>query len=83
MSIGPWEIFIVLIVALLLFGAKKLPGIARTIGKGVRDFRDAMDGVRDQITDTTRAQPRPEPKKRVLKTKKNKKAKKARRRKRS
>jgi sec-independent protein translocase protein TatA len=35
---GP-EIFVIVIVALLLFGAEKLPDIAKTIGKGMRDFK--------------------------------------------
>ena len=33
------EIFVIIIVALLLFGAEKLPDIAKTLGKGMRDFK--------------------------------------------
>jgi len=39
---GP-EIFVIIIIALLLFGAEKLPDIAKTIGKGMRDFKRATD----------------------------------------
>lgn len=40
-SLGPWEIFIILIVALLVFGPKKLPDIGKSLGKGLREFKKA------------------------------------------
>jgi sec-independent protein translocase protein TatA len=45
MRVGPfgfWEIFVVLLVVLLLFGAKRLPGLAKGIGQGIREFREAL-----------------------------------------
>jgi sec-independent protein translocase protein TatA len=49
---GP-EIFVIIIVALLLFGAEKLPEIAKTIGKGMRDFKKATDDIRQEIETST------------------------------
>ena len=42
--IGPWEIAILLIVALLVFGPKRLPEMGRSIGKGMREFKDSVSG---------------------------------------
>lgn len=42
--IGQLEIIIILVVVFLIFGAKRLPDIARSIGKGIREFRKALDG---------------------------------------
>ena len=43
MSIG--EILIILLVVLLVFGAKRIPELARSLGKASREFKDARDGV--------------------------------------
>src|ERR1700761_7277548 len=43
------EIMLIMFVALLLFGGDKLPGIARGLGKGIRDFKDASEGVKREI----------------------------------
>ena len=48
------EIFVIMIVVLLLFGADKVPEIARGIGKGMRDFRKATDEIRREIETSTR-----------------------------
>lgn len=48
------EIFIVMIVVLLLFGANKIPEIAKGLGKGMREFRKATDDIKKEITDQTR-----------------------------
>jgi sec-independent protein translocase protein TatA len=42
--IGQLELIIILVVVFLLFGAKRLPDIARGIGKGIREFRRALEG---------------------------------------
>jgi len=44
-SIGPWEIVLLLLLALLLFGAKRLPEIGRSLGSGMREFKDSVSGV--------------------------------------
>lgn len=48
-DLGFQELIVIFIVALLVFGPKKLPELARTLGKGVRDLRQAISGVKEQI----------------------------------
>jgi sec-independent protein translocase protein TatB len=48
-GLGFGEIMIILVLALLLLGPKKLPDAAKTIGKGLREFRKATDDLRGQI----------------------------------
>jgi sec-independent protein translocase protein TatA len=43
------DMVIILVVALFLFGGDKLPGIARGIGKGLRDFKEATESVKNEI----------------------------------
>jgi sec-independent protein translocase protein TatA len=43
------DMIIIVFVALILFGGEKLPEIARGLGKGIRDFKDAADGVKREI----------------------------------
>ena len=43
-AIGPTEIIIVLVIVLLLFGAKRIPEIARSLGSGAREFKDGITG---------------------------------------
>jgi sec-independent protein translocase protein TatA len=44
------ELLILLVVLLLVFGAKRLPEMGRSIGKGMREFKDAVTGVEDSTT---------------------------------
>ena len=46
-----WEMVVIAIVILLLFGAKKLPELAKGLGQGIREFKGAVDGVKDEIND--------------------------------
>jgi sec-independent protein translocase protein TatA len=46
-NVGPWEIILLLLLALLLFGAKRLPEIGRSMGKGMREFKDSLSGKDD------------------------------------
>lgn len=48
-NLGGSEIFLVLFVVLLFFGAKKLPELARGLGRGIREFKDATKEVKDNI----------------------------------
>jgi len=50
-NLGPWEILLVLIVVLVLFGAKRLPELARGLGLGINEFRDAVDSSKKEILD--------------------------------
>ena len=44
-QIGPFEIIVILLAALLLFGPKKLPELGRSIGRGIREFKEAFSDV--------------------------------------
>ncbi|HTL47432.1 MAG TPA: twin-arginine translocase TatA/TatE family subunit [Verrucomicrobiae bacterium] len=46
---GPLEIVVILLVVLLLFGAKRLPEIGRALGEGIREFKKAIKGADDDI----------------------------------
>ncbi len=43
-NIGPLEIVVVLIIALIVFGPKRLPELGRSLGKGIREFRGSLGG---------------------------------------
>ena len=45
--IGTWEIIIIVLVVLLLFGGKKIPELMHGLGKGVKSFKDGMAGIDD------------------------------------
>jgi sec-independent protein translocase protein TatA len=46
-NIGPLEIIVVLIIALVVFGPKRLPELGRSMGKGMREFKDSLTGKDD------------------------------------
>ncbi len=48
-GLGPWELLLIFLAILLLFGAKRLPDIAQGMGKGIREFKKAMKDTTDEI----------------------------------
>ncbi|NLW44200.1 MAG: twin-arginine translocase TatA/TatE family subunit [Syntrophomonadaceae bacterium] len=50
-NIGPWELILVLVIALIIFGPGKLPEVARSIGKGINEFKRATNEVKQQVQD--------------------------------
>jgi sec-independent protein translocase protein TatA len=44
-SVGPTELIIVLVIALLVLGPKRLPEVGRSVGRGMREFKDSLSGV--------------------------------------
>ncbi|MFH1416285.1 MAG: twin-arginine translocase TatA/TatE family subunit [Elusimicrobiota bacterium] len=53
-GMGIQELLVVLLIVLLLFGAKRLPGIARSLGKAVREIKNPTDEPEDKTTDENR-----------------------------
>ena len=51
-GISIWELMILLIVLLLIFGAKRLPEMGRSLGKGMREFKDSVTGVEEAVSVT-------------------------------
>lgn len=55
MSLGMPEIILIFLVVLLVFGAKRIPEIARGLGKGIREFKDATTDIKNELNvDDTR-----------------------------
>jgi sec-independent protein translocase protein TatA len=49
LNLGGGEFFVIILIAVLMFGGKGIPTIAKTLGKGMRDFRDAANGIQREI----------------------------------
>ena len=47
--VGYQELLVIFVIVLLLFGGRKIPEVARGLGKGIREFRKAKDDIRDAI----------------------------------
>jgi sec-independent protein translocase protein TatA len=50
-NIGPLEIVVILIIALIVFGPKRLPELGRSMGKGIREFKGSLMGDKDDDED--------------------------------
>ena len=53
MSLGPWEIALIFLVIIILFGGKKLPELARGLGLGLREFKKAKQEIKDEVKNVT------------------------------
>lgn len=60
-SIGPLEIGIVLLIILVLFGAKRLPELGSGLGRGMREFKDGITGEKHDEKQTLGSEPPAEP----------------------
>ncbi|MCF8369018.1 MAG: twin-arginine translocase TatA/TatE family subunit [Bacteroidales bacterium] len=49
--VGPWQIVLIVLVVLLLFGGKKIPELMRGLGKGVREFKDGINPDENKKSD--------------------------------
>ena len=59
LNIGPSELLVILIVALLVVGPKRLPEVGRTVGRALREFRKVQDEVRNTVRFDLDAEPEP------------------------
>lgn len=60
-QIGPLEIVLVLVIALLVLGPKRLPEAGRSLGKGIREFRSSVTGSDENGAKATPLPPAPQP----------------------
>lgn len=56
-TLGPTEIFVILVLLLLLFGAKRLPELARSLGQGVKEFRKSVKEMSHDDSDSDSGPP--------------------------
>jgi len=59
MNLGPLELGLILVIVLLVFGAGKLPEVFRSMGAGIREFREAAGGGDDKKDDSDASEPNP------------------------
>jgi sec-independent protein translocase protein TatA len=67
-NVGPFELAIVLVIALIVFGPKRLPELGKSVGRGIREFKGSLSGENDDDDEATSppakiesAQPPPPP----------------------
>ena len=68
-NVGPLELAIVLVIALVIFGPKRLPDLGKSLGSGMREFKDSLSGKDDDEDDdeaqakleAQASQPQPDP----------------------
>ena len=54
-NIGPMELIVVLVIALVVLGPKKLPEVGKSLGKGMREFKESLSSMSDDDDDTTKS----------------------------
>ena len=59
LGLGPWEIVLILAVVLILFGAKRLPELAKGLGSGIKEFKKATREVTEEIQNAAQDKPQP------------------------
>ena len=57
-GLGGWEILLIVLVLLIFFGAKKIPELARGLGRGIREFKDATKEIKSEIEEGTKEDPK-------------------------
>ncbi|MFD3003380.1 twin-arginine translocase TatA/TatE family subunit [Pontibacter toksunensis] len=57
-DLGGGEMLVVITAVLLLFGADKIPGIARSVGRGMREFKDATNEIKNELEQSIKDEPK-------------------------
>jgi sec-independent protein translocase protein TatA len=57
LNLGGGEIFVIMLVVLLFFGSKRIPELAKGLGKGMREFKDAMSGIESEVRNAANDKP--------------------------
>lgn len=55
LNLGGGEIVLILLVVLLFFGSKSIPNLAKGLGKGLREFRDASEGIKRELEQSAKS----------------------------
>jgi sec-independent protein translocase protein TatA len=58
-SIGPTELILILLIVIIIFGARKLPDLGRSIGEGIKNFKKSVNEAKDTDKDKTPKNPPP------------------------
>jgi sec-independent protein translocase protein TatA len=58
-NLSSWELIIIFMVVLLFFGAKRLPGLAKSLGKSLREFKNATSGIENDLRNAMEADDEP------------------------
>ena len=66
--IGPWEIALILVIILIVFGVGKLPQVGGALGKGIRAFKKGQRGEDDEEEETKKSQPKKTSRKKTTKS---------------
>jgi sec-independent protein translocase protein TatA len=59
-NVGPTELMVILVLALIVFGPKKLPEMGKSIGKGLKEFRKAQIDIKREISEGLKDTPSPQ-----------------------
>lgn len=59
--IGTWELVLIILIIVLIFGGKKIPELMKGVGKGVKSFKEGMNEVEEQINQADPAKPLAKP----------------------
>ena len=70
MGVSTWQIIVILIVVLLLFGGKKIPELASGLGKGIKNFKDAVKEGEESDIKTTQKIEKDKKEEKIMETKK-------------
>ena len=57
--IGTWELILIILIIVLIFGGKKIPELMKGVGKGVKSFKEGMSEIEDQVNQADPAKPAP------------------------
>ena len=59
--IGTWELILIILIIVLIFGGKKIPELMKGVGKGVKSFKEGMNEIEDQVNQSDPSKPAPKP----------------------
>jgi sec-independent protein translocase protein TatA len=59
--LGTEDVILIAVVVLLLFGGKKIPEVMKSLGKGIKSYKDAINGLEQEIRDPNKTDPSKEP----------------------